>query len=322
MTAIETVRALVNALEADAIPTGEWNRALADGRALIAQMQSEAAAQPVNEWKEAALDEMAHQCWDCSVDTPPRDIVSKVISIAVQMALDPEISAGGTQPAQAGDICEQHLRIVLNAVTDYLPPDGIGMDAAMSRIIGAVDPWPVASPSAAVERPVTAREDAVLRNAAKRGKIVAAGAPAAVEPIPSGVYWNPLADNFYSIGAGQGQGNEFYMKWRARHEEFPCQTLSGTFSAPAPQPVEAPLPAQQQGWQPIETAPPECRWLLLAAEFDGPGDWRIKMGYRSTDLDSFHGWKIVGASWAPTRWMPLPPPPEAAPVAQPIKATP
>ena len=58
-------------------------------------------------------------------------------------------------------------------------------------------------------------------------------------------------------------------------------------------------------WQPIETAP-MLKTVLLAVEFDGPGDWRIKCG-------SFYSneWHVFGASWKPTHWMPLPKPPSA-----------
>lgn len=59
-------------------------------------------------------------------------------------------------------------------------------------------------------------------------------------------------------------------------------------------------------WQPIETAP-MLKTVLLAVEFDGPGDWRIKCG-------SFYSneWHVFGASWKPTHWMPLPKPPVSA----------
>jgi hypothetical protein len=53
-------------------------------------------------------------------------------------------------------------------------------------------------------------------------------------------------------------------------------------------------------WQPISTAPKETA-LLLATEFFGKGDWRIKCG-------SFYDgeWHVWGASWTPSHWMPLP----------------
>ena len=60
-------------------------------------------------------------------------------------------------------------------------------------------------------------------------------------------------------------------------------------------------------WQPIETAP-NNEIVLLTGEMDGPGDWRIKCGYRDDTTRS--GWKIWGASWEPSHWMPLPQPPK------------
>lgn len=60
------------------------------------------------------------------------------------------------------------------------------------------------------------------------------------------------------------------------------------------------------GWMPIETAPKDGNLMLLAAEFDGPGDWRIKVGgYWQGE------WHVFGASWGPTHWMPLPAAPSA-----------
>ena len=58
-------------------------------------------------------------------------------------------------------------------------------------------------------------------------------------------------------------------------------------------------------WLPIDTAPRGGELMLLAGEMDGPGDWRIKVGgYWNGE------WHIFGASWTPSRWMPLPLPPE------------
>jgi hypothetical protein len=41
------------------------------------------------------------------------------------------------------------------------------------------------------------------------------------EPIPSGVYYNPEADNFYLDNTCHGMGLEFYREWRNRRNEFP-----------------------------------------------------------------------------------------------------
>ena len=66
--------------------------------------------------------------------------------------------------------------------------------------------------------------------------------------------------------------------------------------------------ASAQGWRPLIEAPFD-EIVLVAAEFDGPGDWRIKCGYLDKQTTS---WRVFGASWEPTRWMPLPPPPTSA----------
>lgn len=61
-------------------------------------------------------------------------------------------------------------------------------------------------------------------------------------------------------------------------------------------------------WQPIDTAPLD-QVVLLASEFDRPGDWRIKCGYFDNDRGC---WKVWGASWVPTRWAAIPAPPGSA----------
>lgn len=53
-------------------------------------------------------------------------------------------------------------------------------------------------------------------------------------------------------------------------------------------------------WRPINTAP-ENELILLASEFDGPGDWRIKCGIVLEGV-----WHVFGASWEPKMWQPLP----------------
>ncbi len=51
--------------------------------------------------------------------------------------------AGSSQGVEMlTDVYEQRLREVLAVVSQYLPPDGISVDEAMSKIIGLVDPWP------------------------------------------------------------------------------------------------------------------------------------------------------------------------------------
>ncbi|EOI3576215.1 DUF551 domain-containing protein [Cronobacter turicensis] len=65
------------------------------------------------------------------------------------------------------------------------------------------------------------------------------------------------------------------------------------------------------GWIPCsERLPPEKTGVLVATEFDGPGDWRMKWGTRVPGHpDAKNGWFIPGASWDPSYWQPLPEPP-------------
>ena len=57
------------------------------------------------------------------------------------------------------------------------------------------------------------------------------------------------------------------------------------------------IAASERGPLPGET-------VLVAVEFDGPGDWRIKCGGITNANDRL--WTVFGASWTPTHWQPLP----------------
>lgn len=59
-------------------------------------------------------------------------------------------------------------------------------------------------------------------------------------------------------------------------------------------------------WIPVSERMPEgSEEVLCAKEFDGPGDWRRKVGYLLAGK-----WTVYGASWTPTHWMPLPASPQ------------
>ncbi|WP_426770284.1 DUF551 domain-containing protein [Klebsiella michiganensis] len=59
-------------------------------------------------------------------------------------------------------------------------------------------------------------------------------------------------------------------------------------------------------WIPVsERMPDDNSDVLCTAEFDGPGDWRRKVGYWHEGE-----WVVYGASWTPTHWMPLPAAPQ------------
>lgn len=64
----------------------------------------------------------------------------------------------------------------------------------------------------------------------------------------------------------------------------------------------------ESGWQPIASAPKD-EIVMLAAEFDRPGDWRMKCGYYQPEDGA---WRVWGASWQPTMWQPMPAAPSAA----------
>lgn len=59
--------------------------------------------------------------------------------------------------------------------------------------------------------------------------------------------------------------------------------------------------ADENAWRPISTAPKD-EVVMLSAEFDRPGDWRMKCGYFTEET----GWHVWGASWRPTMWRPMP----------------
>ncbi|HHD7489636.1 TPA: DUF551 domain-containing protein [Klebsiella oxytoca] len=66
------------------------------------------------------------------------------------------------------------------------------------------------------------------------------------------------------------------------------------------------IPMISDRWIPVSERMPEgSEEVLCAKEFDGPGDWRKKVGYLLAGK-----WTVYGASWAPTHWMPLPAAPQ------------
>ncbi|EDW8598629.1 DUF551 domain-containing protein [Salmonella enterica subsp. enterica] len=73
-------------------------------------------------------------------------------------------------------------------------------------------------------------------------------------------------------------------------------------------------PVTPDGWISCSERMPDTKTaVLVAAEFDRKGDWRMKWAiYIPGHPDANDGWIIPGASWKPSHWMPLPEPPQEA----------
>nr|WP_199780271.1 DUF551 domain-containing protein [Cronobacter malonaticus] len=131
---------------------------------------------------------------------------------------------------------------------------------------------------------------------------------------------DPKVDNYssavplYTAPPAQNDKPKSEMSQKAEQLLRDTTALAATLSA------ETDTTAQQfeslagkavGGWIPCsERMPPEKTGVLVATEFDGPGDWRMKWGTRVPGHpDAKNGWLIPGASWAPSHWQPLPEPP-------------
>lgn len=89
-------------------------------------------------------------------------------------------------------------------------------------------------------------------------------------------------------------------------DEFPMEIVRKLRSEVTAHP--SPPEVMVGGWKPLIEAP-NNEIVLVAAEFDGLGDWRIKCGYLDGQTAK---WRVFGARWEPTHWMPLPPPPTSS----------
>ncbi|HHT0507545.1 TPA: DUF551 domain-containing protein [Klebsiella pneumoniae] len=106
--------------------------------------------------------------------------------------------------------------------------------------------------------------------------------------------------NQYTTAAKQMLGVIAESAWKAG-----CRAAMLAAAPQSPGSEPATVPGK---WIPVsERMPIPGVDVLVAKEFFWPGDWRRKVGHvRHED----GGWNIYGGSWAPTHWMPLPPPPK------------
>lgn len=88
------------------------------GTSEIALYLAAPPAQQRNEWKEAVLDKLAEHCIDAPQDEPPASILSRIITMAVQMATDPAINTPAQQ-AQPTESLESLLSTAIGILIGY-----------------------------------------------------------------------------------------------------------------------------------------------------------------------------------------------------------
>ncbi|MFJ2997538.1 DUF551 domain-containing protein [Raoultella planticola] len=98
------------------------------------------------------------------------------------------------------------------------------------------------------------------------------------------------------------RGYELRMEWDGKVFNHPVTQALWRMYQAAP----TGIPIISDRWIPVsERMPEKADEVLCAKEFDGPGDWRQKVGYYLAGK-----WTVYGASWTPTHWMPLPAAPQ------------
>ncbi|MDL3989284.1 DUF551 domain-containing protein [Klebsiella variicola] len=106
----------------------------------------------------------------------------------------------------------------------------------------------------------------------------------------------------YEIGYYYGDPVDVFARganWMRQH--IIDSTLAAAPQSPGSEPATVP-----GKWIPVsERMPDDNSDVLCTAEFDGPGDWRRKVGYWHEGK-----WVVYGASWTPTHWMELPAAPQ------------
>ncbi|KAF1065249.1 DUF3850 domain-containing protein [Burkholderia gladioli] len=106
-------------------------------------------------------------------------------------------------------------------------------------------------------------------------------------------------DAIYQTGFMQGQWRDVDQTEYERAKALHPALGRIVYSAPADA-------GEAVAWIAVsDRLPPVRKTVIVAVEFDGPGDWRLKAGGINDDGE----WCVFGASWTPTHWIEMPPSP-------------
>ncbi|UAL36745.1 DUF551 domain-containing protein [Klebsiella aerogenes] len=119
--------------------------------------------------------------------------------------------------------------------------------------------------------------------------------------IPDGYVMVPKVPTESMINAWLSE----VANWRGHVAGYKAMLAAAPQDTPALDSVQSVVTVSDT-WIPVsERIPDDNSDVLCTAEFDGPGDWRRKVGYWHEGK-----WVVYGASWTPTHWMPLPAAPQ------------
>ncbi|MGT8664417.1 DUF551 domain-containing protein [Klebsiella pneumoniae] len=184
----------------------------------------------------------------------------------------------GKQNSEASDVAlYRHAQPAVDS--DFIPKN---LDKALG-VVGVAIPESREEFNLQAERWIQRLIDRVIRYADEFQEQPALVVPDEIKHRIGGLDW--------------GWEGEFNRGWNA------CRAAMLAAAPQSPGGDHATVPGK---WIPVsERMPDDNSDVLCTAEFDGPGDWRRKVGYWHEGK-----WVVYGASWTPTHWMPLPAAPQ------------